>query len=75
MSRHRQWRAWQFGMRHSGMWKNSNGGSSSSGGDLPWWFCAILAVLMILGCTVWPELLGVLFLLGIIGWIVYLFLL
>ena len=47
ISRHRQWRAWQFGRRHSGLF--SGRGGTSSGGDnepdslnewflkAPWW--------------------------------------
>lgn len=54
ISRHRQWRAWQFGMRHSGAMR---GGGSFGGGDdgrdwnfegflkLPWWGKVLFVVL------------------------------
>ena len=34
ISRHKQWRAWQFGVRHSGLWRNSGG---TQGDDEPKW--------------------------------------
>jgi len=76
ISRHRQWRAWQFGVRHSGLWRNSGGasGGSSDGGDAPWWVYAVIVVAFLLGITVWPELLGVLIVLGILGWVLSIFL-
>ena len=41
ISRHRQWRAWQFGVRHSGLWRNSGG---TSGDDDPKWMGVATAV-------------------------------
>lgn len=33
ISRHRQWRAWQFGVRHGGLWR---GGGSANDEDPKW---------------------------------------
>lgn len=35
ISRHRQLRAWQFGVRNSGLWRKGGRGTSSGGGDDP----------------------------------------
>ena len=81
ISRHRQWRAWQFGVRHSGLWRNS-GSTSSGGGDddpfsewyerLPWWgkILAVLGMLTLLW-IIWET--GLLVPLGIIGLLMLLF--
>lgn len=81
ISRHRQWRAWQFGVRHSGLWRNSGvPGDSSSGGD-PEWFQRLVwwkKLLLILGMSAVALILfywfPVLFaLLAIVGWLSILF--
>ena len=41
ISRHRQWRAWQFGVRHGGLWRNSGGTSDD---DEPKWTGVVTAV-------------------------------
>ena len=41
ISRHRQWRAWQFGVRHGGLWRNSGGTSDD---DEPKWTGVATAV-------------------------------
>ena len=44
ISRHREWRAWQFGMRHSGAMRGSCGGMLNGRNDppAPWWFTLLL---------------------------------
>ena len=77
ISRHRQWRAWQFGRRHSGLFSGSGGGSSD-GGDTPdWVFVAILVyvVVMLVMMFVWPTVGGYMLTafiwLGVLGWVLW----
>ena len=43
ITRHRQWRAWQFGRRHSGGLFGGGGGVFDGRNDppAPWWFIAL----------------------------------
>lgn len=52
ITRHRQWRAWQFGRRHSGQFSGSLGGGDDNGifdfdgvRKLPWWGKILFAVI------------------------------
>ena len=85
ISRHRQWRAWQFGVRHSGLWRKSgDGGSWGEGPCNPddWKKNAVIGAVigLVLGGLLFvsPELFGKIcgffLFLGIIGWIIKLFL-
>jgi len=81
ISRHRQWRSWQFGVRHSGLWKNSGSSSGSSNGGDPEWFQQLVwwkKLLVILGMSAVLLILfywfpGLFILLAIIGWLSILF--
>ena len=78
ISRHRQWRAWQFGVRHGGLWRG--GGSANGNNDDPKWFKRMpwWQKLLVVLCTsavmifvfMWlPELF---ILIAIFGWIMIL---
>ena len=77
ISRHRQWRAWQFGVRHGGLWR---GGGSANGNDDPEWFKRMpwWQKLLVVLCTsavmifVFMWLPGLFILLAIFGWIMIL---
>ena len=56
ISRHREWRAWQFGMRHSGAMRGGDGGMLNGRDDppAPWSFtllfvgaCVAVVVLLV----------------------------
>ncbi len=79
MSRHRQWRAWQFGRRHSGMFRGG-GGEEYIDPKAEKWFLIILGVygaLLLVFWFVWPiaasYMLTAMIVLGIIGWIMKIF--
>ena len=79
ISRHRQWRAWQFGVRHSGLWRNS-GGTSGNNNTPDWVFVAILVyvAVMLLFMFVWPTaagyMMGAFIVIGLLGWVLSIFL-
>ena len=85
ISWHRQWRAWQFGRRHSGLF-SGRGGTSSGGDNDPdeerrankalHIFVIILVIAGIIS-LISPQIGGYIFgamiWLGIIGWIIKIF--
>jgi hypothetical protein len=80
ISRHRQWRAWQFGRRRSGLFRNGGGSTGGGNDDTPNWVYALMVgyvVVLLLMMWIWPAaasyMLAGLFLAGIAGWVVSLF--
>ncbi len=75
ISRHRQWRAWQFGRRHSGLFS----GSGASGGDgddfwgwvdsWPAWVKATVVVVIVGGFLLTMVVWGPVALLKVLFWI------
>ena len=82
ISRHRQWRAWQFGVRHSGLFRGRGGTAPyGEGGDAPWWVYAAILVyvaVMLLFMFVWPTIagymMGAFIVMGLLGWVLSIFL-
>ena len=80
ISGHRQWRAWQFGRRHSGLFR---GGASTNGTDgdegNKWTAVIVLAYfgLLLLFWFVWPQaaayMLAGAILMSILGWVLTIF--
>ena len=75
ISRHRQWRAWQFGRRHSGLFSGRGGGSTKPDPENDWflkapWWKKILALLAMAVVLVVIYETGLLIPLGIIGLVI-----
>ena len=85
ISRHRQWRAWQFGRRHSGLF--SGRGGTSSGGDndsdeerrankalhIFVIILVIAGIISLISPQIGGYIFGTMIWLGIIGWIIKIF--
>lgn len=85
ISRHRQWRAWQFGRRHSGLF--SGRGGTSSGGDndpdeerrankalnILVIIFVIVGIISLISPQIGGYILGTMIWLAIIGWIIKIF--
>ena len=83
ISRHRQWRAWQFARRRSGLFRNSNSSSLSNSNDPQHENVVIIIVvvyftLLLIFWVIWPTaasyMLAGAFLLSLLGWILKIFL-
>ena len=79
ISRHRQWRAWQFGMRHSGAMRGASGGGKDPESRLKAakWVLGYVVVMLVM-MFVWPTVGGYMLagfvIAGILGWIAAAFL-
>ena len=80
ITRHRQWRAWQFARRHSRGVSGSSGGGGIEPDDTPNWVYILVVgyvLVWLVMMFVWPTaatyMLTALIWLGIIGWILKIF--
>ena len=80
ISGHRQWREWQFGRRHSGLFRGGASTNGTDGDEGNKWTAVIVLTyfgLLLLFWFVWPQaaayMLAGAILMSILGWVLAIF--